>query len=166
MLRLPTASKTLLNKNFAKFVSRRGYAEDVAANTVLKLKFALPHETIYDNTKVTQVNLPVQSGHIGVLANHVPIAEQLKPGVIEIFEESLTSTPKKYFVSGGFATVQPDSTLCITSVEAFSLDSFSKENISSLLSEANKNKSSSDANIATEASIQAEVLESLQAALK
>jgi F-type H+-transporting ATPase subunit delta len=41
------------------------------------------------------VNLPAESGEMGVLANHVPSIEQLKPGLIEIIEESGGS--KQYF---------------------------------------------------------------------
>jgi hypothetical protein len=42
-----------------------------------------------------QVNIPAESGDMGVLANHVPSIEQLKPGLVEIIEESGGS--KKFF---------------------------------------------------------------------
>ena len=35
-----------------------------------------------------QVNLPAETGDMGVLANHVPSIEQLKPGLVEVIEES------------------------------------------------------------------------------
>ncbi|SCU81892.1 LAFA_0C07822g1_1 [Lachancea sp. 'fantastica'] len=158
MFRLTSARSIARSVNL---VSKRTYAE--AANDFLKLQFALPHETLFAGSKVTQVNLPAQSGQVGILANHVPTVEQLSPGVVEVFEGG---SSKKFFVSGGFATVQPDSTLSVNSVEAFPLDSFSSENVRSLISEANKNVSSSDEKVAAEAAIQLEVLEVLQAALK
>ena len=42
-----------------------------------------------------QVNIPAESGEMGVLANHVPSIEQLKPGLIEVIEEKGSS--KKFF---------------------------------------------------------------------
>ncbi|CAD6608797.1 XXYS1_4_G0045530.mRNA.1.CDS.1 [Saccharomyces cerevisiae] len=145
------------------FVAKRSYAEAAAASSGLKLQFALPHETLYSGSEVTQVNLPAKSGRIGVLANHVPTVEQLLPGVVEVMEGS---NSKKFFISGGFATVQPDSQLCVTAIEAFPLESFSQENIKNLLAEAKKNVSSSDAREAAEAAIQVEVLENLESVLK
>ncbi|AAS52677.1 AEL008Wp [Eremothecium gossypii ATCC 10895] len=158
MFRLTSARALFRVANVA---ARRTYAE--AAADALKLNFALPHETLFAGTAVKQVNLPVKTGQIGILANHVPIVEQLVPGVVEVLEGSES---KKFFVSGGFATVQPDSTLSITSVEAFPLDSFSAENVRALLAEAQKNAGAADSRVAAEASIQIEVLEALQAALK
>lgn len=35
-----------------------------------------------------QVNLAAESGEMGILAQHVPSVEQLKPGLVEIIEES------------------------------------------------------------------------------
>jgi len=93
---------------------------------------------------------------MGVLASHVPAIEQLKPGVVEVIEES--SGSKSFFrecpainataswimmkkseddkrhglmdsctVSGGFAVVQPGSKLSINAVEGFPLEDFSAE---------------------------------------
>jgi hypothetical protein len=45
-------------------------------------------QAIYKSQDVVQVNIPAESGDMGVLANHVPSIEQLKPGLIEIIEES------------------------------------------------------------------------------
>jgi F0F1-type ATP synthase epsilon subunit len=52
------------------------------------------NQTIYKSQNVVQVNIPAESGEMGVLANHVPSIEQLKPGVIEVVEESGT---KQFF---------------------------------------------------------------------
>ena len=50
-----------------------------------------------------QVNIPAESGDMGILASHVPSIEQLKPGLIEIIEEQGGS--KQFFCT--FHTVQP-----------------------------------------------------------
>ena len=62
---------------------------------------------------------------MGVLANHVPSIEQLKPGLVEIIEEN--GSNKQFFLSGGFAVVQPDSKLSINAVEGYPLEDFSAD---------------------------------------
>ena len=42
-----------------------------------------------------QVNIPAESGEMGVLANHVPSIEQLRPGLVEVIEGSGSS--KQFF---------------------------------------------------------------------
>ncbi|KAK2765393.1 delta subunit of the central stalk of mitochondrial F1F0 ATP synthase, atp16 [Arachnomyces sp. PD_36] len=144
-------------------VQRRGYADAVADK--IKLSLVLPHQSIYKSTDVVQVNIPAESGDMGVLANHVPSIEQLKPGLVEIIEESGGS--KRFFLSGGFAVVQPDSQLSINAVEGFPLEEFSADAVKSQIAEAQKvaSGSGSEQDIA-EAKIELEVLESIQAALR
>lgn len=45
-------------------------------------------QAIYKSQDVVQVNIPAESGEMGVLANHVASIEQLKPGLVEVIEES------------------------------------------------------------------------------
>lgn len=53
------------------------------------------------STDSVQVNIPAESGDMGILANHVPSIEQLKPGLVEIIEESGGS--KQFFCMLGFS---------------------------------------------------------------
>ncbi|KAK0921182.1 delta subunit of the central stalk of mitochondrial F1F0 ATP synthase, atp16 [Friedmanniomyces endolithicus] len=142
---------------------RRGYA-DVAPDK-LRLSLALPHQTIYKSQDVVQVNIAAESGEMGILAQHVPSIEQLKPGLVEVIEEA--GGNKQFFLSGGFATVQAGSVLSINAVEGYPLEDFSAENVRNQISEAQKiaGGSGSEQDKA-EANIELEVLESLQAALK
>ncbi|PHH72488.1 hypothetical protein CDD82_5962 [Ophiocordyceps australis] len=102
---------------------------------------------------------------MGVLANHVPSIEQLKPGIVEIVEEA--GGAKQYFLSGGFATVQPGSVMSINAVEGFPIEDFSPDAIRSQIAEAQKVASGggSEQDIA-EAKIELEVLETLSAHVK
>ncbi|SPO01100.1 probable ATP synthase delta chain, mitochondrial precursor, putative [Cephalotrichum gorgonifer] len=141
---------------------RRTYAEAVADK--IKLSLSLPNQSLYKSQGVVQVNIPAESGDMGVLANHVPSIEQLKPGLIEIIEEG--GVTKQFFLSGGFAVVQPDSVLSINAVEAHPIEDFSADAVRANLAEAQKNASSADPYESAEAKIEIEVLESIQAALK
>lgn len=120
---------------------------------------AILTQSLYNKKEVTQVNIPSTAGELGILANHVPTIQQLKPGVIEIIETN--GETKSFFISGGFATVQPDSELSVNSVEAFEAADFSPEAIKTLTSEAQKNAQSTDEAVAAEAEIELEVLEAL-----
>ncbi|KAK4456168.1 putative atp synthase [Podospora aff. communis PSN243] len=144
-------------------MQRRGYAE--AVNDKIKLSLSLPHQSIYKSHDVVQVNIAAESGEMGVLAHHVPSIEQLKPGIVEVVEES--GATKQFFLSGGFAVVQPNSVLSINAVEGFPIEDFSAEAIRAQVAEAQKvaNGSGSEQDIA-EAKIELEVLESLQTYVK
>ncbi|KAH7888687.1 F1 complex, delta/epsilon subunit of ATPase [Phlebopus sp. FC_14] len=140
---------------------RRGYAE---AADKINLSLVLPHQALYTSADVVQVNIAAATGDMGILANHVPSIEPLRPGLVEVIEAGNTS--KKWFVSGGFANVHPGNKLTINVVEAAPLDSFSPEAIRANLQEALKviagNSSEEDK---TEARIEADVYEALQHAL-
>jgi len=52
-----------------------------------------------------QVNIPAETGDMGVLASHVPSIEQLRPGLVEVIEESAGS--KQFFRTSHFAHLGP-----------------------------------------------------------
>ncbi|KAI0254133.1 epsilon subunit of F1F0-ATP synthase N-terminal domain-containing protein [Lactifluus subvellereus] len=140
----------------SSILGRRGYAE---ATDKIKLSLA-----IFTSTDVVQVNLSAATGDMGILANHVPSIEPLRPGLVEVIEGAGSS--KKWFVSGGFATVHPNNKLTVNAIEAAPLESFSSEAIRANLQEAQKvlsgNGSEEDK---AEARIEADVYEALQHAL-
>jgi len=142
-------------------LARRGYAE---VSDRLKLSLVLPHQAIFTSTDVVQVNIAAEAGDMGILANHVPSIEALRPGVLEVLETSGES--KKWFTSSGFATVHPNNKLTINVVEAAPLETFSPEAVRTNLQEALKVASGSGSEVdRVEARIEADVYEALQAAL-
>ncbi|KAM9916623.1 hypothetical protein OXX59_009854, partial [Metschnikowia pulcherrima] len=126
----------------------------------LKLSLALPHQTLYSESEVQQVNLPSVNGDLGILANHIPIVEQLRPGLLEIISKG--GETEQYFVSGGLATVQPGNKLTVSAIEAFKPEQFDAQEIKTLIADAQKRAQSADATEAAEAGIELEVLEALQ----
>jgi hypothetical protein len=44
--------------------------------------------TAWLTCRSVQVNIPAESGEMGILAQHVPSIEQLKPGLVEVIEEA------------------------------------------------------------------------------
>jgi len=101
---------------------------------------------------------------MGILANHVPSIEPLRPGVVEVIESG--SASKKWFVSGGFATVHPNNKLTINAVEAAPLENFSAETIRTNLAEAQRIIAGNGTEEQkAEARIEADVYEALQHAV-
>lgn len=141
-------------------VIRRTYATEAGASDALKLSLALPYETLYSESEVQQVNLPSVNGDLGILANHIPIVEQLRPGLLEIISKG--GETEQYFVSGGIATVQPGNKLTISAIEAFKPEQFDAQSVKDLISDAQKRAASADEFVVAEANIELEVLEALQ----
>jgi len=149
-----------------RLLTTRLYASEAeaAAGGKLRLSIVLPHQTILRNAEVLQVNVPSTAGDMGILPDHVPSIEQLRPGVVEVVT---AEGSKKYFASGGFCIVNSDSTVNINAVEAFTLDEFAPELVNSNLAAAQRNFASAAAEKEKEeAKIEVEVLEALQNALK
>lgn len=144
-------------------IQRRGYAE--AVSDKLRFNLSLPHQSIYKSQDVVQVNIAADSGDMGVLANHVPVIEQLKPGVVTVIEEG--GATKQFFLAGGFAYMLPNNTMDVAAIEGAPIEDFSADAIKNLLAEAQKVAagSGSEQEVA-EAKIEVDVLESLQALVK
>ena len=141
-------------------VTRTYATESAVSSDALKLSLALPHQTLYNDSEVQQVNLPSVNGDLGILANHIPIVEQLRPGLLEIISKNGDSD--QYFVSGGIAMVQPGNKLTISAIEAFKTDQIDISAVKNLIADAQKRAESSDEKVAAEANIELEVLEALQ----
>ncbi|KGG50817.1 hypothetical protein DI09_54p90 [Mitosporidium daphniae] len=88
------------------------------AESVLRLTLTSPHNTYFKATPIKQANIESTTGAMGILAAHVPTIQQLAPGLIEIFPIE---------ASGGFAVMNPDSSLVISASEVWPLSAFVPE---------------------------------------
>ncbi|KAJ3189497.1 delta subunit of the central stalk of mitochondrial F1F0 ATP synthase, atp16 [Gaertneriomyces sp. JEL0708] len=138
----------------------RTYATEAAASGAgkLRLNFVVPHQSLLKNYEATQVNLSSSEGDMGILAEHVPTIAQLKAGIIEVF--SATEKPQRFFASGGFAIINPDSTLNINAVEAVPVEDIDVDAARRALEEASRRAATGDVT----AKIEVEVFESMVAA--
>uniref|UniRef100_A0A7S3ESZ6 ATP synthase F1 complex delta/epsilon subunit N-terminal domain-containing protein n=1 Tax=Haptolina ericina TaxID=156174 RepID=A0A7S3ESZ6_9EUKA len=96
------------------------FADEVSGPAVT-LNFTLPSRALYVESQVAMVMLPGDDGVFGVMPSHVPTVAQLKPGLVQVMETE-GAPLKKYFISGGFATMSPESVLNISTLEAASLE--------------------------------------------
>lgn len=115
------------------------------------------------NARVLQVNTSAISGDMGILPDHVPSIEQLKPGILEIIQESGS---EKWFVSGGFMTITPESVLNINAVEAFKLSDINSDAVKRELADSKQFLASAKTDQEKAAAeIEIELYETLQSAL-
>jgi F-type H+-transporting ATPase subunit delta len=108
------------------------------------------------------VVLPGVEGVFGVKANHVPIIAQLKPGLVELHDGTEV---QKFFVSGGFALVHPNSVTDICAVAAAPLEQFDGAAVKAALQQAQAAPSGDDFDAAVNRAA-TEVFSALDAALE
>ncbi|KAJ3329790.1 delta subunit of the central stalk of mitochondrial F1F0 ATP synthase, atp16 [Blyttiomyces sp. JEL0837] len=148
-----------------RFASPRFYATEASAPAAapgkLLLNFVVPHQDILKNFEAIQVNVQATEGDMGILSDHVPTIAQLNPGIVDVIASD--AKVRKYFVSGGFAVVNADSSLNINAVEAVPLEELDVEAARRGLDEAAKKESASGASDADKAAarIEREVYEAV-----
>ncbi|KAJ2366794.1 delta subunit of the central stalk of mitochondrial F1F0 ATP synthase, atp16, partial [Coemansia sp. RSA 2611] len=158
----PATALARLSRQSARFYASETAAAAPAAGKLV-VNFALPHAAILKGTEVNQVDMSAISGDLGILADHVPTIEQLKPGVIDIISDSGSA---KYFVSGGFAIMNPNSVLNINAIEAFKLEDLDPQAVATNLAESQRLASSAKDEVTKEAAaIEVELYEAIQTAL-
>ncbi|HEY0291499.1 MAG TPA: F0F1 ATP synthase subunit epsilon [Hansschlegelia sp.] len=79
-------------------------------------------EKLLISEDVEHVVVPGSEGEFGVLAHHAPLMSTLKPGVVKVYKTD-GSEPKRLFVRGGFADVNPKG-LTILADEAIPMEEF------------------------------------------
>ncbi|XP_068090090.1 ATP synthase subunit delta, mitochondrial [Hyperolius riggenbachi] len=115
------SSRALLFVRRAVAVHARTYAEAApAAAQAMSFTFASPSQVFYNEANVKQVDVPTTTGMFGILSNHVPTLQVLRPGLVTVTAEDGSAT--KYFVSSGSVTVNADSSVQLLAEEAVSLD--------------------------------------------
>jgi F-type H+-transporting ATPase subunit epsilon len=85
-----------------------------------KFELVSPERVLLSESAV-QVVLPGSEGDFAVLPNHAPMIATLRPGVLDV---QLPSGPRRIFVKGGFAEVEPDR-LTVLAETAFDADASS-----------------------------------------
>jgi F-type H+-transporting ATPase subunit epsilon len=88
---------------------------------------------------------PGEEGDFGVLPGHSPLIANLRPGVIDIFENGVISD--RVFVAGGFAEVTPDR-FTVLAEEAIPVHEISAEAVKKRLRDAKQAYEEADSDAA------------------
>jgi F-type H+-transporting ATPase subunit epsilon len=71
-----------------------------------KVEFELVSpEKLLVSQPVTMVVVPGAEGALGVLPGHAPMIVTVKPGVIDIYGNDMTTVTQRIFVAGGFCEI-------------------------------------------------------------
>ncbi|WP_029013794.1 ATP synthase F1 subunit epsilon [Niveispirillum irakense] len=71
-----------------------------------KVEFELVSpEKLLVSQPVTMVVVPGAEGFLGVLPGHAPMIVTVKPGVIDIYANDMTTITQRIFVAGGFCEI-------------------------------------------------------------
>ena len=107
-------------------------AEEAGASTApatgMTFNFAMPDKTLYEKANVEMVIVPGVDGFFGITPGHVPTIAELKPGMVSV-QEVAGGDLKKYFVSGGFATIDKDSNCNLSTLIAVDLEDLDPETV-------------------------------------
>ena len=99
-----------------------------------------PEKSFLSKDEVSEVVVPAFEGEIGILKDHISIISFLKPGIIKVF---LGTEEEKYFVEDGIVEFK-DNSLSILTSSIFNIKDASKNNISTTISEAEKELTSDE----------------------
>ncbi|KXJ20855.1 ATP synthase subunit delta, mitochondrial [Exaiptasia diaphana] len=113
--------------------------EAAEGGPAMALTFGSPSESFYHNVSVKQVDVSTSTGSFGILPDHVPTLQTIRPGILTVYEGGSTT---KYFVSSGTVTVNNDSTVQILAEEAHPLDRFDEQLVNKQLEQAQQELSS------------------------
>ena len=91
-------------------------------------------EKLLISEDVQHVVVPGTEGEFGVLAHHAPFMSTLKPGIVTVYKTD-GGTPKKLFVRGGFADVNPKG-LTILADEAIALEDLDAAKLDAVIKDA------------------------------
>ena len=126
-------------------IAKRAFATAAAETATggtrqLRVTIVCPHQTFIKDTVARQVNVSTEDGDLGILAGHLPMVLQLRPGVIEVVpgadQADGNAKAVRLFGSGGFATVNPDSSLQVAAMEAVPVEQIDGERVKAGLAEA------------------------------
>lgn len=89
-----------------------------------KLNFELVSpERVLASEACDMVVMPGEEGDLGILVEHAPIVTLLRPGVVALYLGD--KVEKRFFVSGGFAEVNPAGCILLTE-EGLALEDMSR----------------------------------------